>query len=73
MKTSPFATLFGISFAATASADFAMEMLDATFKFFDPNVTGTCFLVRRDAPDTALYLVTAAHMIEGTKADEAGF
>ena len=72
MKTSPIATLLGIlSFAVTASADFATEMLDATFKFFDPKVTGTCFLVRRDAPDTALYLVTAAHMLEGTKADDA--
>ena len=41
MKTSPIATLLGIlSFAITASADFATEMLDATFKFFDPKVTG---------------------------------
>ena len=60
-----------IGFAATASADFATEMLDATFKFFDPTVTGTCFLVRREAPDQAIYLVTAAHMLEGTKADSA--
>ena len=72
MKTPLFATLLGIlGIAVTASADFATEMLDATFKFFDPTVTGTCFLVRREAPDTALYLVTAAHMLEGTKAEEA--
>lgn len=72
MNAPSFATLVAIiGFAATASADFATEMLDATFKFFDPTVTGTCFLVRRDAPDQALYLVTAAHMLEGTKADAA--
>ena len=68
---SPFcATLLGVfGYAVTASADFATEMIEATFKFFDPAVTGTCFLVRRDAPDQALYLVTAAHLLEGTKAD----
>ena len=72
MKNPLIATLLGIlGFTATCSADFATEMLEATFKFFDPTVTGTCFLVRRDAPDQALYLVTAAHMIEGTKADTA--
>ena len=72
MKKSLLPALVGIfGFAATVSADFATEMLDATFKFFDPTVTGTCFLVRRDAPDQALYLVTAAHMLEGTKADTA--
>ena len=72
MKTPLVATLLGIlGCAVTCSADFATEMLEATFKFFDPTVTGTCFLVRRDAPDQALYLVTAAHMLEGTKADTA--
>lgn len=72
MKKSQCAVLLGIfSFAVTASADFAVEMIEATFKLFDPSVTGTCFLVRRDVPDQALYLVTAAHMLEGTKADTA--
>lgn len=47
--------------------DFATAMLNATFKLFDPNSTATCFLVHRDAPDTALYLVTAAHVLENTK------
>lgn len=61
-----------IASTATAAADFATTMVDATFKLFDPKVTGTCFLVRREAPeDTALYLVTAAHMLKGTKADHA--
>ena len=42
-------TLFA---AGTAFAsDFATEVMDATFKFFDPDSTSTCFLVRREAPD----------------------
>ena len=60
-----------LSFLSTASADFATEIFEATFKLFDPAVTGTCFLVRRAEPDQAIYLVTAAHMLEGTKADQA--
>ncbi len=64
-----FTALLGI--ATSASADFATEMIDSTFKLFDPAVTGTCFLVRREAPDNALYLVTAGHMLKGTKADTA--
>lgn len=72
MKQSILAVLVGgIICAASSAGDFATEMLDATFKFFDPAVTGTCFLVRREAPDEALYLVTAAHMLEATKADSA--
>ena len=72
MKKPLFAALLAsLSFTATASADFAVEMIEATFKLFDPSVTGTCFLVRREAPDQALYLVTAAHMLEGTKPDTA--
>lgn len=72
MKRTQLATLLGIfSFTVTASANFATEMLEATFKFFDSEVTGTCFVVRREAPDAALYLVTAAHMLERTKADKA--
>ena len=40
------------------ATDFATEMMEATFKFNDG---GACFLVRREAPDPAIYLVTAAH------------
>jgi len=54
-----------------AAADFATEMMDATFKFFHPDSTATCFLVRREAPDTAYYLVTAAHTVERTKGETA--
>lgn len=72
MKHTLHAAVLGIIACATApAADFATEMLSATFKIHDPAVTGTCFLVRREAPDTALYLVTAAHMLKGTKADKA--
>jgi hypothetical protein len=55
----------------TVAADFATAVLEATFKLFHPNSTATCFFVRRDAPDTALYLVTAAHALEHTKGDTA--
>jgi hypothetical protein len=55
---------------ATAS-DFATEVMNATFKFYDPDSTGTCFLVRRQPPDTAIYLVTAAHVMQETKGQTA--
>jgi hypothetical protein len=42
-----------------AATDFATEMMGATFKFGG----ASCFLVRRAAPDTAVYLVTTAHSI----------
>lgn len=72
MKLSLFTTLLGIfGFAFTAFADFATEMVEATFKVWDPTVTGTCFLVKCDVPDEAIYLVTAAHVLEGMKADKA--
>ena len=51
------------------AADFATEVMEATFKIFHPDSTATCFLVRRDAPDTANYLVTAAHTFERTKGE----
>ncbi|MES2660429.1 MAG: serine protease [Verrucomicrobiota bacterium] len=53
------------------AADFATEMLEATYKLFHADSTGTCFLVRRDAPDKGLYLVTAAHVLERTKGETA--
>lgn len=52
---------------AAVAADFATEVMEATCKIFHPDSTATCFLVRRAAPDPALYLVTAAHVLERTK------
>ena len=46
-------------------------MVEATFKLFHPDSTGTCFFVRREEPDRCLYLVTAAHVLERTKGDTA--
>ena len=67
-----FTVVAAILVARTAlAADFATEVMDATFKLFHPDSTATCFLVRRDAPDTALYLVTAAHALERTKGETA--
>jgi hypothetical protein len=53
------------------AADFAGEMMEATFKFSHPDSTSTCFLVKRDAPDEASYLVTAGHTLEKTKGETA--
>lgn len=72
MKQVILTLLVGIISCAFASAgDFATEMLDATFKLFHVNSTGTCVLVRREPPDQSLYVVTAAHVLERTKGDTA--
>lgn len=58
--------------ASTASAaDFATQMVEATFKLFHPNSAATCFLLRREPGDPAIYLATAAHVLERTKGDTA--
>ncbi|HEY1065230.1 MAG TPA: serine protease [Pirellulales bacterium] len=57
--------------SAASAADFATTMLDATFKLYHKDSTGTCVLVRREAPDESLYLVTAAHVLERTKGETA--
>ncbi len=59
--------LFLLAARTASAADFATEVVAATFKLFHPDSTATCFLVRRTAPDLALYLVTAAHVLERTK------
>jgi len=60
--------LIGIISCAIAPAeDFATEMVEATFKLFHVDSTGTWVLVRREPPDQSLYVVTAAHVLERTK------
>lgn len=72
MKHMVLAWGFGIITCAAAQAgDFATEMVDATFKLFHVNSTGTCILVRREAPDQSIYVVTAAHVLARTKGDTA--
>lgn len=72
MKSVPLLVLFAMLGVATASAaDFATQMVEATFKLFHPNSAATCFLLRREPGDTAIYLATAAHVLEGTKGDTA--
>lgn len=70
MKRILLAAVFAFAGCAFAK-DFATEMLEATFKLYHENSTGTCFLVRRDGNDKALYLVTAAHVLERTKGPTA--
>lgn len=57
-----------IAMGHAAAADFATEMMEATFKLGDSGF-GTCILVRRAAPDPALYLVTVAHALADNTAD----
>lgn len=52
-----------LSVRVVAGADFATEMMEATFKL-GRGASGTCFLVRREAPDTAVYLVTVGHAFD---------
>ena len=72
MKQAWLCVVFGIiGCVVTSAADFATEALNATYKFFDPASTATCFFIHREPPDQALYLVTAAHVLERTKGDSA--
>jgi hypothetical protein len=72
MKQTWLCVLFGIiGCTVTSAADFATEALDATYKLFHPASTATCFFIRREAPDQALYLVTAAYVLERTTGDTA--
>lgn len=52
------------------AGDFATRVLDSTFKFFHPDSTSTCMLIKREE-DPALYLVTCAHTLERTKGETA--
>ena len=68
MKQIILTMLIGALSCAIASAgNFATEMVEATFKLFHVDSTGTCVLVKREAPDKNLYVVTAAHVLERTK------
>lgn len=60
-----------VNLIPASAGGFANEMLEATYKLFHENSTGTCFLVRPEAPDKGLYVVTAAHVLERTKGDVA--
>lgn len=72
MKQLCLATWFAIVGCVTVpAADFATEMLDATFKLYHKNSTGTCFFVRQAGEKPGLYLVTAAHVLEHTKGETA--
>lgn len=67
MNRTPLITFvaFLINSRALPAADFATQMVEATFKF-ENGGNATCFLVRREAPDTRVYLVTAGHALKDT-------
>ena len=67
-----FAFFFALFLARGAvAADFPEDMLEATFKLTSPDGDGTRdatgFFVRGEAPDSSLYLITAAHVFEHIK------
>ena len=55
----------------SVAADYATEMMETTFKLYHPDSTATCFFVHGEVPDMRLYIVSAAHVFEGTKGDTA--
>lgn len=63
--------LFLLVAPGVRAADFASQVLEATFKFHHADSTSTCFLVKREEPDKSVYLVTTAHTVERTKGETA--
>jgi hypothetical protein len=53
-----------IGCAVTSASDFATAVAEATFRISNLDQAGACFLVRGEAPDSSLYVVTAAHVLE---------
>ena len=65
-----FRPLLALLLAATVGhANYADDAYAATFKLYNSALSGTCSLYRRPAPDTAVYLVTTQHQLEGSKGD----
>jgi Trypsin-like peptidase domain len=60
-----------VAIAPAFAAPVAETVLEATFKFAHPDSTATCFLMRRDASDKHVYLVTGAHVVESSKGETA--
>ncbi|MCB1131873.1 MAG: trypsin-like peptidase domain-containing protein [Verrucomicrobiae bacterium] len=58
-----------LSFLPTPAGGHGDRMLGATFKFFHPASTSTCFLMRH-GEEEALFLVTTAHTVEKTNGEK---
>ena len=72
MKSPPLlAVCAALGVVSVSAADFATQMVEATFKLFHPDSAATCFLLRREPGDPALYLATAGHVLGRTKGDTA--
>jgi hypothetical protein len=72
MKQAYLCMLFGlVGCAVTSAADFATTVAEATFHIANSNEGGACFFVRRPSPDSALYLVSAAHVFEALEKSPA--
>ena len=70
-RTTIAAFIIALAAGSARASDFASEVLEATFKFYHPDSTSTCFLVKREPPDTANYLITTGHTLEKTKGETA--
>jgi hypothetical protein len=53
------------------AADFASQVMNATFKLFNKDSTATCFILKRGSDPAAYFLVTAAHVLERASGDTA--
>ena len=58
--------VFSCSALAASPAE---QVLGSTFKLYNAESTATCFLVQTEAPDSAIYVATAAHVLESAKGD----
>ncbi len=63
------ALITALTVHVVVAGDYASDAMDATFKL-GKGPSGTCFLMRRGAPDTAVYLVTVGHAFDDNT-DEA--
>ncbi len=65
------AVIISVVSLPSEASDYATQVMQATFKLFNKESTGTCILFKRSADDAALYLVTAAHVLEKADGDKA--
>ncbi|NIP94596.1 MAG: hypothetical protein GWO24_14580, partial [Akkermansiaceae bacterium] len=56
---------------AAGAGEAAEAVMECTFKLFNQDSTATCFLVHHAEKPGDVYLVTAAHVLEKAKGEEA--
>lgn len=71
MKYCIAAFVFFVSSQVALAANPATQVMDATFKLFNPKSTSTSFLVRGNGENAPIFLVTSAHSFERMEGDSA--